>query len=591
MTLLPTIAYSADFLKMLQLKDDEAYALKPVFAARCDRLSSTNLLLPRAVIVSQEGSVLILNSGTVTHRLEVGLKRTQNVTVSADRAPADGTGLHGVKLELSKPGSDTITLVLQFHAKLAPVGVAFCGVLANVAKLAASGAGEFKLSASPKPVVEETKLTRSATSIALNQLKSVVSAVVPSQTPAVKQLAFQEKMKMQKKGEAVVVPPPATEIPKVRSMTNEPAAADATLRRKKSKKGSKPYKLPKNAKKQVIGGDEPPSADAGVAAGGEGEAGDRLLPDASDAPPLSGEGTLLPLADGQVGQGVARSLVVASHENEQETAIRAAGEDGGGQNAENSGSSGTIENAEPNQQVGTDAAQQQAPQPLEEEVAGLAATGGTSLKDMLRRIQSEAQQPPPARRSSTRALLDSIVAQRPQASEGGRNNSFTNNESCYFDPSSLPHDDDDGLVDDYDPHPQYNQHQQQQQQQQQQPFLVSDDNVPFYKRQYAPTFDQLPPMPSEEKLSRREMDRMMQEVLDEIEVLRAENADLLRGRRMHHSSIQTTRTSQLSDTHARMLALLLWDICDAKMRNFYMASTTPYSPSALGLIVPPSIFM
>ena len=71
---LPTIPLTKEFLTMMNMEETAAYALRPVFATRCERLSSTNVMLERAVLVTQEGTMMVFDTKKkrVTHQIEFG---------------------------------------------------------------------------------------------------------------------------------------------------------------------------------------------------------------------------------------------------------------------------------------------------------------------------------------------------------------------------------------------------------------------------------------------------------------------------------------------------------------------------------------
>jgi hypothetical protein len=573
--LLPTIAYSADFLKMLQLKDVEAYALKPVFASRCDRLSSTNLFLPRAVIISQEGSLMVLSAGIVTHRLEIGSRRTQKVVVTADRSPSKETGLYGVKVELFRDEKISTLLVLRFHSKLAPVGIAFCGVLSHVSKQLRNGEG-FSIVACQKPsVIDEVQEARSTAALALNQIRSVFSALVPPQAPAVKQLAYLERMKMEKKGEVVTVPPPATEIPKPRSLSTATAEGDGSKpkKKKKGRKGSRPYKLPKCAKKQMYGEDH--AAPQGTATARS------IAPSIQADEPKSKDDAVA-----EVGEDDGVGTASPQHDVD--------GEDGDGDDEENG-----EEVRHGDGDAGVAATDPQ---------DGPPAACSSSLRDIVRALQAKE-----AARSETRSILKRIQStakdSRPHKQEGDNElggdddlqeqshpqaNRFRANESMYFDSSqrelnlSMPSR--------LQPSSSFLSHTPTLRQSRLLQDVAETADVPFYKSAFAPeqhlqTVAALQNGKSAEvDWTAGEFEENVPRLVSEICAIEAENLDLLKGRKATKQTLKAVRTSSLNETHARILALLLWDICDAKLRNYFMASTSAYSPSAVGLIVPTSLF-
>ena len=103
---LPTIALSRNFLQMLNLDDAAFYALRPVFCTRCERLTSTNRFVDRAIIVTQDGDLIMFDldgSKHITHRFKLGGSRSKkaHVGVSIERS-ADSTSRQCVRL-LSLP--------------------------------------------------------------------------------------------------------------------------------------------------------------------------------------------------------------------------------------------------------------------------------------------------------------------------------------------------------------------------------------------------------------------------------------------------------------------------------------------------------
>ncbi|CUF57330.1 Hypothetical protein, putative [Bodo saltans] len=164
----PLIPLTKEFMSMLGTKDEKAiYALKPVFATRCERISSTNKLLERAVLFSQDGTLRLIDTadGRITHTLELGDQRNMdwnitvvadrdthtlelgdqrnmdwNITVVADREKDPKTHTHGVRIVIDKSNTraafesrdekdSTEEIVLQFHCARAPVAVNFVAML------------------------------------------------------------------------------------------------------------------------------------------------------------------------------------------------------------------------------------------------------------------------------------------------------------------------------------------------------------------------------------------------------------------------------------------------------------------------------
>jgi hypothetical protein len=83
----------------------------------------------------------------------------------------------------------------------------------------------------------------------------------------------------------------------------------------------------------------------------------------------------------------------------------------------------------------------------------------------------------------------------------------------------------------------------------------------------------------------------LSDLLKQISDFESENSALQRGIRRKHKLLGSAQKRSLDETHARVLTLMLWDICDGRLRQHYMASTTAYSPSAIGVIVPQSLFV
>lgn len=249
----PTIPLTPEFLKMLGSKDEKAiYALRPVFATRCMRLSSTNQLLERAVLFSKTGTLYIIDTkdARITHVIECGEKRdtTRPITIEADKEKDADHDTQAIRVLIEggigkDKGADE-EILIQFHCGRAPVAVNFVHMFREFAAYKGLRIG-FDIKLASEPLFEETKKRRGSLALVKNQLSSFRKSSVfasPEETQSVSQIARRKKKEIEKKGETIVVPPPAS-VPTIeeqkkqeeREARRKKKEAEAEARRKREK--------------------------------------------------------------------------------------------------------------------------------------------------------------------------------------------------------------------------------------------------------------------------------------------------------------------------------------------------------------------
>jgi len=202
---LPTIAFSEQFLKLLNLSEKEAYALKAVFASRCERLTSTGGAVPRAAIVSQDGQLMILNpqSRAITHQIPLTGKGTdkRRMVITRD-ARDDEHGRQGVRIDVD---GDTAPIVLRFHCQKATIALFFVQVIETFAKAPQLVS---KLNETGKPLFDEAAQGRGVASSAIARLRSSSSSRAKKED--LQAVASMKREHLESKGVNIVVPPPVT---------------------------------------------------------------------------------------------------------------------------------------------------------------------------------------------------------------------------------------------------------------------------------------------------------------------------------------------------------------------------------------------
>lgn len=126
---LPLIKLSAEFLKLLRTDELAAYALRPVFAARADRLSSNKKKwLPRAVLLSADGTLRVFDTsdGRITHTIDVLNTAEEAQSLDAIAGDVPQRYSHIAVVVDSSVDSETQTQCVRFTGK--------CAVLAEDSK-------------------------------------------------------------------------------------------------------------------------------------------------------------------------------------------------------------------------------------------------------------------------------------------------------------------------------------------------------------------------------------------------------------------------------------------------------------------------
>lgn len=248
----PTIPLTEEFMKMLGTTDEKAiYALKPVFATRCERLSSTNKLLERAVLISQSGCLYVIDTadGRITHTVELGDKRNLDWTISvaADKEKDKQTQTQGVKIIIDKSndrnqftGEDDEdpldVLCLQFHCSRAPVAVNFVGMLRHFVAIKGLKQGfDLQLADGDESVMEETRRERSGIGKMFSNSfsaarKSSIFGSPEKRSNSVAAVAKKKKKEVEKRGEVITVPPPA-HVPSVKEQKQKEKEEKARKKR------------------------------------------------------------------------------------------------------------------------------------------------------------------------------------------------------------------------------------------------------------------------------------------------------------------------------------------------------------------------
>lgn len=247
----PLIPLTKEFMSMLGTKDEKAiYALKPVFATRCERISSTNKLLERAVLFSQDGTLRLIDTadGRITHTLELGDQRNMdwNITVVADREKDPKTHTHGVRIVIDKSNTraafesrdekdSTEEIVLQFHCARAPVAVNFVAMLRHFVSI--KGVKEkFTMHLQTDSVVNETASSRGSLDIISNKFaaarKSSFMNKSPERSQSFAEEARKQKKETERRGEAIEVLAPAV-VPTVREQQKREKEEAARKKREK----------------------------------------------------------------------------------------------------------------------------------------------------------------------------------------------------------------------------------------------------------------------------------------------------------------------------------------------------------------------
>jgi hypothetical protein len=247
----PLIPLTKEFMIMLGTKDEKAiYALKPVFATRCERISSTNKLLERAVLFSQDGTLRLIDTadGRITHTLELGEQRNMDwkITVVADREKDPKTHTHGVRIVIDKSNTRaafeshdekdiTEEIVLQFHCARAPVAVNFVAMLRHFVSIKGISKN-FTMHLQTDSVVNETASSRGSLDILSNKLaaarKSSFMNKSPERSQSFADEARKQKKETERRGEAIEVLAPAV-VPTVREQQKREKEEAARKKREK----------------------------------------------------------------------------------------------------------------------------------------------------------------------------------------------------------------------------------------------------------------------------------------------------------------------------------------------------------------------
>lgn len=240
---LPTIAFSKEFLTFLGLSEQDVYALKPVFAARCERFTTTYRYVERAVLVTQKGELILIDPSDrkkprITNRIPIGDSRPhKKLIVQADKEP-NAKGKQTVRLftEPLSPLADEdkpqwnrfdmketeeefeerikreaeergeflpdVDLALMFHCKRAPIATQFVTIVRHFAL----PIGDFYVELEETPVLDQIKQDRSVAEV----LQNVFKPPKPTKKKAIQlaDIAIRERVELQAKGEPVFVPPP-----------------------------------------------------------------------------------------------------------------------------------------------------------------------------------------------------------------------------------------------------------------------------------------------------------------------------------------------------------------------------------------------
>jgi hypothetical protein len=247
----PLIPLTKEFMMMLGTKDEKAiYALKPVFATRCERISSTNKLLERAVLFSQDGTLRLIDTsdGRITHTLELGEQRNMDwkITVVADREKDPKTHTHGVRIVIDKSNTraafeshddkdSTEEIVLQFHCARAPVAVNFVAMLRHFVSIKGISKN-FTMHLQTDSVVNETASSRGSLDILSNKFaaarKSSFMNKSPERSQSFADEARKQKKETERRGEAIEVLAPAV-VPTVREQQKREKEEAARKKREK----------------------------------------------------------------------------------------------------------------------------------------------------------------------------------------------------------------------------------------------------------------------------------------------------------------------------------------------------------------------
>ncbi len=208
--LLPTIAYTSDFLNMLSMTDKAAYALKPVFACRVERMSTKGAWLPRAIVFGQQGILYLIDPGSkgrVTHEVNFGVDRRKkiNLDIEVKADPKDSTQC--VRLVCEKPKTkDPEVILLRFHCSRGPLALQFAFVVKHFSKTESiDPALKITITGADKSLVAATKPVRSSSNprSSMNALQKMISSRGELVT-----IAEKEKQRLEKEKQAIVVPAP-----------------------------------------------------------------------------------------------------------------------------------------------------------------------------------------------------------------------------------------------------------------------------------------------------------------------------------------------------------------------------------------------
>lgn len=234
---LPIIPFSRDFMQYLAMDDAAVYALKPVFAARCERLTTTNRYLERAVIITQGGRLLLFEMNRdehrITHQLEIGTKRPhKKLILEVDSVP-DSSDKQTVRIitepltprekeqynrfdrdeteeefqarlqqEAAERGELTpdVDIILSFHCGRAPIATQFVSIIRHFAL----PHGDFYVELQTKPITAKCEQPFYVS------FKNIFKAKKENKRDPVflECEAHKEKVQLEEQGEVIQVLPP-----------------------------------------------------------------------------------------------------------------------------------------------------------------------------------------------------------------------------------------------------------------------------------------------------------------------------------------------------------------------------------------------
>lgn len=256
---LPTIAFSKDFLALLKMSEQAAYAMKPIFASRCEKYSTTARYLERAVVVTQAGELIVFDTTDkqlrITHRIQIGKERPHKKQIlQVDRQPYEKDMKQSIRL-LSEPLSPTDDeprwdptsgeteeefqsriraedaakgkllpdddLILTFHCKRGPITTQLVSIIRHYSL----PIGDFYVELQDEPILKQVSRERSFMDVIRNLTKGRKSSAAKS--VALNAVARQKLAEAEEAGEEVAVPEPM-QAPRMGGVKTKQGGSGAT---------------------------------------------------------------------------------------------------------------------------------------------------------------------------------------------------------------------------------------------------------------------------------------------------------------------------------------------------------------------------